>query len=85
LFVHLFVCFLFSKGNSSIQNEICHFGLFLYVDNECHFFNLSSLQVTSTQLDTFLTELENPVEIPDTILRAVSIVGNNISAANEEI
>lgn len=41
--------------------------------------------MTSTQLDTLLTELENAVEIPDIIPRAVSIVGNNINAANEEI
>ena len=41
--------------------------------------------MTGVQLDTLLTELENAVEIPDLIPRAVSIVGRNINAANEEI
>lgn len=44
-----------------------------------------SVRMTSTQLDVPLTELENAVEISDTILKAVSVIGKNTSPENEEI
>ena len=43
------------------------------------------MQMTSNQLHALLTELENSVEIRDTIPKAVSVIGKNVSPRNEEI
>ena len=53
--------------------------------NETDFFKRFTVQMTSTQLDALLTELENAVEIPDTIRKAVSVIGKNTSPQNGEI
>lgn len=55
------------------------------LNNETDFFKRFTLQMTSTQLDALLTELENSVEIPESIPKAVSVIGKNISPENEEI
>ena len=55
------------------------------LNNETDFFKRFTLQMTSTQLDALLTELENSVEIPEAIPKAVSVIGKNISPENEEI
>ena len=67
------------------RTKVDHFVSFLNFDNECDFFKRFSVQMTTIQLDTLLTELETAVEIPDLVPRAVSIVGKNINTANEEI
>ena len=41
--------------------------------------------MTSTQLDALLTQLENSVEISETIPKAVSVIGKNIRPENKEI
>ena len=43
------------------------------------------MQMTGTQLNAFLKELENSLGIPETIPEAFSVTGKNINPENEEI
>ena len=52
---------------------------------EVDFFKRFTLQLTGTQLDTLLAEMENGVEIPENIPKAASIVGKNVNQHNNEI
>ena len=55
------------------------------LNNETDFFKRFTEQMTGTQLNAFLKELENSVGIPETIPKAVSVTGKNINPENEEI
>ena len=55
------------------------------LNNETYFFKRFTVQITSTQLNALLTELENSVKIPETIPKAVSVTGKHINPENEEI
>lgn len=78
--------FFYPKGNMP-RTKVEHFVAVLNynLNNEADFFKRFTVQMTSTQLDALLTELENAVEIPDTIPKAVSVIGKNTSPENEEI
>lgn len=67
------------------KTKVESFVAFLNVANQYDFFKRFSVRLTSSQLDAILEELENAVEITDTIPRAVSIVGRNIQSDNQEI
>ena len=78
--------FFYPKGNmprTKVENFVSVLNYNL--NNETDFFKRFTVQLTSTQLDALLTELENAVEIPDTIPKAVSVIGKNTSPENEEI
>ena len=76
--------FFYPKG-SMAKTKVESFVAFLNVANQYDFFKRFSVRLTSSQLDAILEELENAVEITDTIPRAVSIVGRNIQSDNQEI
>lgn len=67
------------------KTKVESFVAFLNVANQYDFFKRFSVRLTSSQLDAILEELENAVEITDTIPRAVSTVGRNIQSDNQEI
>ena len=67
------------------KTKVESFVAFLNVANQYDFFKRFSVRLASSQLDAILEELENAVEITDTIPRAVSIVGRNIQSDNQEI
>lgn len=67
------------------RTKVEHFVSILNLHNETNFFKRFTVQMTSTQLDALLAELENSVQIPETIPRAVSLVGKNTTPENEEI
>lgn len=46
---------------------------------EDNFFRCFSIQLTSNQLDALLAEMEAGIDIPDNILKVVSVVGKNIN------
>ena len=75
--------FLYPKGNMA-RTKVEHFVSVLNynLNNETDFFKRFPVQMTSTQLDALLTELENAVEIPDTIPKAVSVIGKNTRGLN---
>ena len=78
--------FFYPKGNMP-RTKVEHFVSVLNynLNNETDFFKRFTVQMTSTQLDALLTELENAVEIPVIIPKAVSVIGKNTSPENEEI
>ena len=73
-FVSLCVCFY--NGNMP-TTKVEHFVSVLNynLNNETDFFKRFTVQMTGTQLNAFLKELENSVGIPETIPKAVSVTG----------
>ena len=49
------------------------------LNNETYFFKRFTVQMTSTQLNALMTELEKSVEIPETIPKAAIAIGKNKS------
>ena len=83
LFLHIFVFkreFFYPNGNMP-RTKVEHFVSVLNynLNNETYFFKRFTVQMTSTQLNALLTELENSVEIPETIPKAAIAIGKNKS------
>ena len=83
LCICFFICVCFYKGNMP-RAKVEHFvSVHNYnLNNETNFFKRFTVQMTSTQLNALLTELENWVKIPETIPKAVSVIGKNINPEN---
>ncbi|KAJ7373381.1 hypothetical protein OS493_012973 [Desmophyllum pertusum] len=69
--------FFYPKGLP--RKKVENFVSIVNLGMEDNFFRCFSIQLTSNQLDALLAEMEAGIDIPDNILKAVSVVGKNIN------